>query len=64
MLALLDPSRQNIPEYAEYLGAIEREALRVNERFQRSGLDCRSICRSRTTSTSRSPPTSSTTPCS
>jgi trehalose 6-phosphate synthase len=37
MLALLDPSRQDIPEYAEYLGAIEREARRVNDRFQQSG---------------------------
>jgi trehalose 6-phosphate synthase len=37
MLALLDPSRQNIPEYAEYLGAIEREARRVNDRFQQPG---------------------------
>jgi trehalose 6-phosphate synthase len=37
MLALLDPSRQNIPEYAEYLAAIEREARRVNDRFQQSG---------------------------
>jgi trehalose 6-phosphate synthase len=37
MLALLDPSRQDIPEYAEYLAAIEREARRVNDRFQRSG---------------------------
>jgi trehalose 6-phosphate synthase len=36
MLALLDPSRQEIPEYAEYLGAIEREARRVNDRFQES----------------------------
>ncbi|TML29864.1 MAG: trehalose-6-phosphate synthase [Actinobacteria bacterium] len=34
MLALLDPSRQDIPEYAEYLGAIERESRRVNDRFQ------------------------------
>ena len=34
MLALLDPSRQNIPEYAEYLGALQREARRVNDRFQ------------------------------
>jgi trehalose 6-phosphate synthase len=34
---LLDPSRQDIPEYAEYLAAIEREARRVNDRFQRSG---------------------------
>ena len=34
MLALLNPSRQDIPEYAEYLGAIEREARRVNDRFQ------------------------------
>ena len=29
LLALLDPSRQDIPEYAEYVGAIQREA--VNE---------------------------------
>ena len=26
LLALLDPSRQDIPEYAEYVGAIQREA--------------------------------------
>ena len=37
MLALLDPSRQEIPEYAEYLAAIEREVRRVNDRFQRNG---------------------------
>jgi trehalose 6-phosphate synthase len=37
MLALLDPSRQEIPEYAEYLAAIEREARRVNDRFQQNG---------------------------
>jgi len=33
MLALLDPSRQAVPEYAEYLAAIERTAAEVNERF-------------------------------
>jgi trehalose 6-phosphate synthase len=37
LLALLDPSRQEIPEYAEYVGAIQREARRVNDRFQRDG---------------------------
>ena len=37
MLALLDPSRQDIPEYAEYLADIHREARRVNDRFQRAG---------------------------
>ncbi|MDX6504671.1 MAG: trehalose 6-phosphate synthase [Gaiellaceae bacterium] len=37
MLALLDPSRQDIPEYAEYLADIQREARRVNDRFQRAG---------------------------
>jgi trehalose 6-phosphate synthase len=37
MLALLDPSRQDIPEYAEYLGAIQRAARVVNDRFQRDG---------------------------
>jgi len=37
MLAMLDPSRQDIPEYAEYLGAIQRESRRVNDRFQQEG---------------------------
>jgi trehalose 6-phosphate synthase len=37
MLALLDPSRQDIPEYAEYLGAIQRTARQVNDRFQTDG---------------------------
>jgi trehalose 6-phosphate synthase len=37
MLALLDPSRQDIPEYAEYLGAMQRAARVVNDRFQRDG---------------------------
>jgi trehalose 6-phosphate synthase len=37
LLALLDPSRQDIPEYAEYVGAIQREARRVNYRFQQDG---------------------------
>jgi trehalose 6-phosphate synthase len=37
LLALLDPSRQDIPEYAEYVGAIQREARRVNHRFQQEG---------------------------
>jgi trehalose 6-phosphate synthase len=34
MLVLLNPSRQEVPEYAEYLAAIEREARRVNDRFR------------------------------
>ncbi len=37
MLALLDPSRQDIPEYSEYLGAIQRAARAVNDRFQHDG---------------------------
>jgi trehalose 6-phosphate synthase len=37
MLALLDPSRQDIPEYSEYLAAIQREARSVNDRFQHDG---------------------------
>jgi trehalose 6-phosphate synthase len=37
MLALLDPSRESIPEYSEYLGAIQREARRVNDRFEVHG---------------------------
>jgi trehalose 6-phosphate synthase len=37
MLALLDPSRQDVPEYGEYLAAIQREARAVNDRFARDG---------------------------
>jgi len=37
MLALLDPSRQEVPEYTEYLAAIDREARSVNDRFKRDG---------------------------
>ena len=37
MLALLDPSRQDIPEYSEYLGAIQRAARVVNDRFRSEG---------------------------
>jgi trehalose 6-phosphate synthase len=37
MLTLLDPSRQDIPEYSEYLAAIQREARAVNDRFQAEG---------------------------
>ena len=44
MLVLLDPSRQDIPEYADYVAAVEREAralgdsvdLRVDDDFARS----------------------------
>ena len=37
MLALLDPSRQDIPEYSEYIAAIQRAARSLNDRFQRPG---------------------------
>jgi trehalose 6-phosphate synthase len=37
LLTLLDPSRQDIPEYSEYLAAIQREARAVNDRFQHEG---------------------------
>jgi trehalose 6-phosphate synthase len=37
MLAMLDPSRQDIPDYAEYLAAIQRAARSVNDRFQSEG---------------------------
>jgi trehalose 6-phosphate synthase len=37
MLALLDPSRQDIPEYSEYLAAIQRAARAVNDRFGNAG---------------------------
>ena len=35
MIALLAPSRQEIPAYVEYLGAVEAAAREVNERFGR-----------------------------
>jgi trehalose 6-phosphate synthase len=37
MLALLDPSRQDIPQYSAYLDAIVAAATAVNERFAREG---------------------------
>jgi trehalose 6-phosphate synthase len=37
MLSCLDPSRLDIPEYEDYLEAIQLEALRINERFQQPG---------------------------
>jgi trehalose 6-phosphate synthase len=37
MLALLDPSRQDIPQYTAYLDEIVGAAGRVNERFGREG---------------------------
>jgi trehalose 6-phosphate synthase len=37
MLALLDPSRQSVPQYVDYVAAIEREAGSLNERFSRDG---------------------------
>jgi trehalose 6-phosphate synthase len=37
MVAMLAPSRQDIPEYAEYSAAVEAAAREVNERFARDG---------------------------
>jgi trehalose 6-phosphate synthase len=37
MLALLSPSRQDIPEYAQYAAAVETAAREVNERFGKNG---------------------------
>jgi trehalose 6-phosphate synthase len=34
MLALLDPSRQDVPEYADYLAALNTEAREINARFR------------------------------
>ncbi len=39
MLVLLDPSRQNLPEYAAYREAIESEAAAVEMRFGRTAVD-------------------------
>lgn len=41
MLALLDPSRQDIPEYSEYTAEIERLAAAVNERAGAPVIDLR-----------------------
>jgi trehalose 6-phosphate synthase len=37
MLALLAPSRQDIPEYAEYVAAVEQVVREINVRFGRAG---------------------------
>jgi trehalose 6-phosphate synthase len=37
MLALLDPSRQDLASYSEYLVSIQREARQLNERFGTDG---------------------------
>ncbi|HKC76796.1 MAG TPA: trehalose-6-phosphate synthase [Gaiellaceae bacterium] len=37
MMALLAPSRQDIPQYAEYSAAVEQAAREVNDRFAREG---------------------------
>jgi trehalose 6-phosphate synthase len=37
LLTLLDPSRQDIPEYSAYRNAVEEEVRQVNERFGREG---------------------------
>ncbi|HEU5214604.1 MAG TPA: trehalose-6-phosphate synthase [Gaiellaceae bacterium] len=37
MVALLAPSRQDIPEYADYAGRVEKAAQEVNGRFGRDG---------------------------
>lgn len=37
LIALLDPSRQEIPEYVDYRQATERAATDVNERYARPG---------------------------
>jgi trehalose 6-phosphate synthase len=39
MLALLDPSRQDVPEYADYRAAIEREAAVVKARFGEASVE-------------------------
>src|SRR6476661_8597217 len=38
MLALLDPSRPEIPEYGEYVGAIQRAVREVNDRWYMTGM--------------------------
>ncbi|HET7571809.1 MAG TPA: trehalose-6-phosphate synthase [Gaiellaceae bacterium] len=37
MLALLAPSRQDVPEYADYVAAVEQAVREVNDRFGRAG---------------------------
>ena len=38
MLALLEPSRPDIPEYAEYVGAVQRIAREINDRWYMTGM--------------------------
>ena len=64
MLALLDPSRQDIPQYAAYLRGDRRRGARRERAVRPRRTGCRSGSRSRTTSRARSPRTSSTTCCS
>ena len=61
MLALLDPSRQSLPVYAEYLAAIQREARRRQRALRDGRRGGRSSSRSATTSRRRSRRTSSST---
>ena len=63
MLALLDPSRQGLPAYSEYLVAIEREA-RASTSASGPTAGSRSTCGSATTSRRRWRRTSSSTCCS
>ena len=64
MLALLDPSRQTIPEYAEYLAAIEREAGDDQRALRPCRLAARRPARRGRLPSRRSPRTSSSTCCS
>ena len=63
LLALLDPSRQDIPEYSEYLGAIQRARARSTTTTSATA-GRRSSSTSRTTSSRPWRPTSSSTSCS
>ena len=63
MLALLDPSRQDIPQYAAYLAEIVDAAREVNDRFAQDRWKP-VASRSRTIFPGRWPRTSSTTYCS
>ena len=64
MLALLDPSRQDIPEYSEYMGAIQRAGPRGERPLPAGGLAAARPADRGQLPRRRSPRTSSSTSCS
>ena len=56
MLALLDPSRQDVPEYSEYLAAVQREARARFAKFLEKPETLTGSCRTIVPPTTPPPP--------